>query len=177
MTASASLREKLTPLILTVLVIVADQITKQLIVNTVEPIYENGFTIRVFGDVLRIIHARNPGIAFSMGQGLAPVWQSVLFTVIPVLVLGGLLYYYFRSEEFTHLQRWAIAGIVGGGTGNLIDRVFRSGGVVDFVDVKFYGLFGLERWPTFNVADASVVVCGILLVITIFFEGGRQLNE
>ena len=39
-------------------------------------------------------------------------------------------------------------GIVGGGLGNLVDRFFRKEGVVDFIDVKFYGLFGLERWPT-----------------------------
>ena len=57
-------------------------------------------------------------------------------------------------------------GIVGGGLGNLVDRFFRKEGVVDFIDVKFYGLFGLERWPTFNVADSAVVVCGILLIIS-----------
>ena len=57
-------------------------------------------------------------------------------------------------------------GIAGGGFGNLIDRFFRAEGVVDFIDVKFYGLFGMERWPTFNVADSAVVVCGILLIIS-----------
>ena len=73
---------------------------------------------------------------------------------------------YFRNNEWNKLQRWAIMGIVGGGLGNLIDRFFRAEGVVDFIDVKFYGLFGLERWPTFNVADSAVVVCGILLIIS-----------
>ena len=57
-------------------------------------------------------------------------------------------------------------GIAGGGLGNLIDRFFRAEGVVDFIDIKFFGLFGLERWPTFNVADSAVVICGILLVIS-----------
>ena len=71
-----------------------------------------------------------------------------------------------KSNDFTKLQRWAIAGIVGGGIGNLIDRIFRPEGVVDFIDVKFYGLFGMERWPTFNVADSAVVVCGILLIVS-----------
>ena len=37
---------------------------------------------------------------------------------------------------------------------------------MDFIDVKFYGLFGLERWPTFNVADAAVLICGFLLIIS-----------
>jgi signal peptidase II len=77
------------------------------------------------------------------------------------------LWYYFKSDEFTQLQRWAAAGIIGGGLGNIIDRIFRPDGVVDFVSVRLYGLFGFERWPTFNVADSSVVVCCIILLISI----------
>ena len=47
------------------------------------------------------------------------------------------------------------------------------------LDVRFYGLFGLERWPTFNVADSSVVVCGILLIISVLFqkEHGSETHE
>jgi signal peptidase II len=44
---------------------------------------------------------------------------------------------------------------------------FRPEGVLDFLDVKFYGLFGLERWPTFNVADSAVVICGGLLILSV----------
>ena len=87
----------------------------------------------------------------------------VLLVIVIVMVV------YFKNDEFTALQRWAIAGIAGGGIGNLIDRFFRFEGVVDFIDVKFYGLFGMERWPTFNVADSAVVVCGILLVASFIF--------
>ena len=53
--------------------------------------------------------------------------------------------------------------------GNIIDRIFRPEGVVDFISAKFYGILGFERWPTFNAADSSVVVCGIILVVTLFF--------
>ena len=74
-----------------------------------------------------------------------------------------------------------IIGIIGGGIGNIIDRFFRAEGVVDFIDVKFFGIFGLERWPTFNVADAAVVVCGIILIvsflITICKEKKDSANE
>lgn len=82
---------------------------------------------------------------------------------MPLVVVILVISVYFRNKDFNQLQRWAIMGIVGGGLGNIMDRIFRSEGVVDFIDVKFYGLFGLQRWPTFNVADAAVVVCGILL--------------
>lgn len=168
---------KYMPLFMALAILVADQLTKQLIVATIEPVYESGHVVEVFGNVLRIIHARNPGIAFSIGHALAPPLRTILFTAAPLLVLGGLFVYYVRSEEFTQLQRWALAGILGGGFGNLIDRIFRPAGVVDFVDVKFYGIFGMERWPTFNVADASVVVSGILLLATILVQEGRSNHE
>jgi len=156
--------------VLTAVIIVADQITKAFVVAHVQRIEFSGFTIEVFGDFLRIIHTRNLGIAFSVGRGLPDGVRRLVFTILPAIVLVGLRAYYVRVDGFTRLQRWAVAGIIGGGLGNLIDRVFRPEGVVDFVDVKFYGIFGMDRWPTFNVADASVVVCGILLMIGLLFQ-------
>lgn len=158
------------PLVLTVIVIVVDQITKAFVVANVQRIEFSGFTVEVLGNFLRIIHTRNLGVAFSIGRGLPDDVRRLVFTILPAIVLVGLLAYYVRVNVFTRLQRWAVAGIIGGGVGNLIDRVFRSEGVVDFVDVKFYGIFGLDRWPTFNVADATVVVCGILLMIGLLFQ-------
>lgn len=170
-------REQLLPLALTLAVVVLDQLTKIAIVATVEPVYESGYVIELIGDFLRIIHARNPGIAFSIGRSLPDGVRMALFIVLPLFVLAGLSGYYFRTDELTPVQRWAVAGIVGGGVGNLIDRVLRPEGVVDFIDVRIYGLFGMERWPTFNVADAAVVVCGILLITTVFFEQRKKPHE
>ena len=158
------------PLVLTAIIVIIDQITKAFIVANVQRIEFSGFAIEVFGDFLRIIHTRNPGIAFSIGRGLPDGIRRLVFTILPAIVLAGLLAYYIRVDAFTRFQRWAVAGIIGGGLGNLIDRVFRPEGVVDFVDVKFYGIFGFDRWPTFNVADATVVVCGILLMIGLLFQ-------
>ena len=158
------------PFLLTLLIVLLDQLTKLLIVRNLELVYEGGRIIEVFGEVVRIIHARNPGIAFSIGDGLPGPVRSVLFIVVPVFAMAGIAIYAWKSEEFTRLQRWFVAGVLGGGVGNIFDRIFRPAGVVDFIDVKFYGLFGLERWPTFNVADSSVVVCGILLVLSMFIE-------
>lgn len=158
--------KKIVPLILMILVIALDQLTKYLIVKNI-PL--NTIGAEFFGDFLRIIHVSNPGIAFSIGHGWSLSARAVLFRVVPLVVLIIVLGIYFRNDDFNSLQRWAISGIVGGGFGNLIDRFFRSEGVVDFIDVKFYGFFGLERWPTFNVADSAVVVCGILLIISFIF--------
>ena len=162
-----TLRNKLMPLSLAVLIIFLDQLTKWLIVKYI-PLREIG--AQFFGDLVRIIHVRNLGIAFSLGRDLPLSFRGIFFTILPVIVIIVLIVYYLRSNEFTRLQRWAVAGIIGGGIGNLIDRIFRPAGVVDFIDVKFFGIFWMDRWPTFNVADSSVVVCGILLAITLFFQ-------
>lgn len=164
------LKSKLLPFILTFLVIILDQITKMLIVSNIPP-YSIG--AQFFGDFLRIIHVSNTGVAFSVGATWSDTLRRLLFALLPLIVICVVITIYFRNKDWTKLQRWAIMGIVGGGFGNLIDRFFRSEGVVDFIDVKFYGLFGLERWPTFNVADSAVVVCGILLFIS-FIVSAKQ---
>ena len=163
-------KERVLPLLLTAIVIIADQITKAVIVK-IQP--HMGLIKDVFNnDFLWIYHVRNKAIAFSIGENLPEPVKKIAFIVLPILVLGFLLWYYFKSDEFTRIQRWAAAGIIGGGMGNIIDRVFRTDGVVDFISVKFYGIFGWERWPTFNIADSSVVVCCLLLFISVFISHG-----
>lgn len=171
-------KKKLLPFILTGLVILADQITKAIVVALI-PIYTVGANI--FGDLLRIVHVANTGVAFSLGDSMPLAIRRILFAIIPLIVIVLVIVVYFRNDEFNSVQRWSICGIIGGGIGNIIDRFFRAEGVVDFIDVKFFGIFGLERWPTFNVADAAVVVCGIILIvsflITICKEKKGSANE
>ena len=156
-------KKLLMPFILTFAVIIADQITKCLVVKYIEP-----WTIgaQFFGDILRIVRVANNGVAFSMGDSLSLIGRRMCFGIVPVIIMGLVIGVYFRNKEFTMLQRWAICGVVGGGIGNIIDRIFRVEGVIDFIDVKFYGIFGMQRWPTFNVADMAVVICGIMLIIS-----------
>lgn len=171
-------KKKLLPFILTGLVILADQITKAIIVALI-PVYTVGANI--FGDLLRIVHVANTGVAFSLGDSMPLAIRRILFAIIPLIVIVLVIVVYFRNDEFNSVQRWSICGIIGGGIGNIIDRFFRAEGVVDFIDVKFFGIFGLERWPTFNVADAAVVVCGIILIVsflvTIYKEKKDSANE
>ena len=177
-------KKSVIPFTLTALVIIVDQAIKAFIVarwpdnpDLIKDVFDNGF--------LWIYHVRNKAIAFSLGDGIPPPFRVALFIIIPIVVLGFLIWYYFAGAEFSRLQRWAIAGIIGGGISNIIDRIARKDGVVDFISVKFYGLFGLTRWPTFNVADASVVVCCIILLVTMLVSKqqpesnlqGRSNNE
>lgn len=164
-------KKLLMPFILTFAVIIADQITKCLVVKYIEP-----WTIgaQFFGDILRIVRVANNGVAFSMGDSLSLIGRRLCFGLVPIIIMGLVIGVYFRNKEFTMLQRWAICGVVGGGIGNIIDRIFRVEGVIDFIDVKFYGIFGLQRWPTFNVADMAVVICGIMLIISFVVITIRQ---
>jgi len=168
-------KEKILPLALTALIITVDQITKAIVVK-VSP--EIGLIKDVFNNgLLWIYHARNKAIAFSLGDSFPDPVKKIAFIIIPIFVLGFLLWYYLKSDEFTKIQRWAAAGIIGGGLGNIIDRIFRTDGVVDFISVKFYGFLGFERWPTFNLADSSVVVCCILFFVSIFISSRKDEKE
>jgi len=170
-----NLKEKLPPLSLTAFIILADQLSKIFIVKNWP---QTGLIKDVFNnDFLWIYHVRNNVIAFSIGGNIPQAIRPLVFIIIPILILGFLAWYYFKSDEFSKLQLWAAAGIIGGGVGNIIDRIFRSDGVVDFISVKFYGLFGFERWPTFNIADSSVVICCILLFVTVFFDIKKTKKE
>ena len=161
------------PLLFSLVVLALDQISKYFVVQLIEPYYLNGYTVELIGEFLRFIHVTNTAIAFSIGKSLSLEWQRTLFIILPTVVLGAVLVYYFLVP-LTRLQRWLMAGLIGGGVGNLADRIFRPHGVVDFIDVKFYGIFGFERWPTFNIADSSIVVCSIALVISVYFQSSRE---
>jgi signal peptidase II len=159
-------KELFLPFSLTALIIILDQISKAFIVanwprqgTLIKDVFNNEFLI--------IYHVRNKAIAFSIGDNLPDQFRFPLFVVVPIIVLILMFVYYFKTEDFTRLQRWALAGIIGGGIGNIIDRIFREEGVVDFISIRFYGLFGMERWPTFNIADSSVVVCCTILLFTL----------
>ncbi|KAK2141499.1 hypothetical protein LSH36_1091g00174 [Paralvinella palmiformis] len=130
----------------------------------ISPYINSGEQISVMGDFFRIIHVRNAGLAFSLGASFPNLLKRVAYVFFPLALLTGLGVFLLRDKQLKMIQRWALACIIGGGIGNIIDRVFREGLVVDFLDFKFFGLFGMERWPTFNVADSAVVI-GVFLFI------------
>ena len=167
-------KTKLWPILLSIAVILLDQITKAIIIKNIDPLSypltSTNTPINIIGEYVRIIHVRNNAIAFSMGSSLSANVRSILFGLMPLAVVVAVYVIYFRNDDFTKLQRWAICGILGGGLGNLIDRFFRKDGVIDFIDCTFFGWFGMERWPTFNVADCTVVICGGIFVVTFILQ-------
>lgn len=160
---------KLLPLVLTIGVIAVDQIVKWIVTRTLP----YGQPVEVIGDFLRLVYVRNPVIGFSIGRSLGGGGRFVLARLLPLIVSGILLVYYLVGKDITCFQRWVLAAVLGGGLGNYVDRIFRKGEVVDFIDFKFYGIFGLERWPTFNVADMTLVLGGLLLLASFLWSGKK----
>jgi signal peptidase II len=172
-TKKRDIRSRLLPLSLSAAIIILDQIAKIVIMHTV------GKTgpVRVIGDFFRLIYVQNPAIAFSIGRGIEAGARRTLFTLLPLIVIALLfLYYLFTRDPLTRFQKWCVGALVGGGLGNYVDRIFRPAGVIDYLDFKFYGIFGMERWPTFNIADMTVVISGILLFIS-FLIPPRSTGE
>ncbi|HEY7324755.1 MAG TPA: signal peptidase II [Streptosporangiaceae bacterium] len=111
--------------------------------------------IRLLGGFLHLRVDRNPGAAFSFGTGL-----TVLYSVIAISVIVVIL----RTARRIRSVSWALTLglLLGGATGNLVDRIFRAPGlfrgeVVDWIQIPHY--------PVFNLADSAIVCGGILAVV------------
>lgn len=161
------------PFVLTVVLVVIDQISKALVMKYI-PL--NTIRKKFFGDFLYICHVRNTGAAFSLGAGSSVFLRVLVFIVLPAALMSFMCYLIAsKKSPLSNAQKWFVAGIAGGGIGTLIDRIFRfDEGVVDFISVKFYGIFGLERWPTFNISDSCVVVFVILFAISVIFTRDKE---
>jgi len=147
-------------------VLIVDLISKRLVLAHEEALRSR---VEILGDFLRFIYVRNPGSA----MGLFPVGRIFLVTV-SIAASFFLVYLYRTADPRQLVRKGAMAAILGGALGNLIDRIFYGGLVVDFIDV---GL-GSSRFYTFNVADVGVSVGGAILFLCILFEGwGKQQPE
>jgi signal peptidase II len=179
-------------LYLTLSVIIADQISKFYVKGISIPFLNLNFngmslgeSISVIGDFFRITFTENPGMAF----GFDPGSDFKLFISIFSLVASvGLLVYLFTVRNKSLSLKIAIALILGGAVGNVIDRMFYGliydyapmfyGKVVDFFDFDFFNfsIFGrsYDRWPIFNIADAAVSV-GVLILL--FFYKHHEADD
>ena len=148
-----------------------DQLSKYLIVKYVRIGTEY---CSLFGDFFKIIHVRNTGILFSIGSNINSSLKNLLFLIAPIVVLVFVCI--FILKERNRIARSSLLLILSGGIGNIVDRLFRPLGVVDFLDIKFFGIFGLQRWPTFNFADTYVVIGMTLFIIYDSFIMKKSIN-
>lgn len=149
-------------LLLTALaILVADQVTKAVVVANLVI----GERTELLGDLVQVWHAQNRGAAFSLFQG-----GTIIFLVVSVLSIGMVAYFHRTLRDRSPWLHVVLGVVLGGTLGNFTDRL-RQGYVTDWLSVGF----GDTRWPTFNVADSSVVVgIGILVVYLFLMNPDRR---
>jgi signal peptidase II len=150
-------------LLLSVLVVVADRVTKWLASTRIVL----GNNLIVIPHVFAISHVENPGAAFSLfNDSSSPArvrWLLLIFSLVAAVAVLVALVKLGRKTTATTV---ALALILGGALGNAWDRL-RFGYVIDFLEVHIIHY----HWPDFNVADSAIVVGGILLVFDALFTG------
>jgi signal peptidase II len=150
---------KLMPLALAAVVLAADQISKQPVILGLAAVR----SFAVLGDFFRLTIHRTPALIFRAGNAI-PLLQSVFFFILPVIALGLLVFFYFREKGLKDRYRFPLAAILGGGLGILADRFLRPEGEIVFLDFKSFGLFGLSRWPAFNLAYLSILAGAVAIL-------------
>ncbi|WP_339709903.1 signal peptidase II [uncultured Kriegella sp.] len=137
-----------------------DQVTKEVVRNTIAPMEYIAF----LNDRFILTNVENTGAMLGFGENLSPILKRILLQGLPIIVLLILL---FRILKKPNIDRWltlAFAFVIGGGIGNLIDRV-AHGSVTDFFQIKW----GFFKTGIFNMADVSVSL-GILIIIFMSFR-------
>jgi signal peptidase II len=151
-------RSRVPYLVLMIAVIVGDQVTKAVVHGNLA-LHESR---TVIGGLVSITYVRNRGAAFGFLSDADLPYQSAVFSLVSLLALGAIGAYAWRLPSARRLPQAALALIMGGAVGNLIDRAL-LGSVVDFVDVYW----GRHHWPAFNLADSSITVGVALLILDI----------
>jgi signal peptidase II len=142
-----------------------DQISKEIVRKNVVPMEY----IQVVNDNFILTNVENTGAMLGFGEGLSPILKLIFLQGLPSIVLLILL---ARMLKKTNLNRWlvlAFAFVVGGGIGNLIDRI-AYGSVTDFFQIKL----GVFKTGIFNMADVSVTI-GVLLILFLSI-GNKKLS-
>jgi len=177
-------------LFVSLVIVIVDQVSKLLVKGFSIPFLNissegmyHGQRIPIIGDFFRLTFIENPGMAFGFDPGSGfKLWIS-LFSL--AASIGLIIYLYIIRGQSLSL-RIAIACILGGAVGNLIDRMFYGilygyapmfyGGVVDFLDFDFFNVTILgtsyDRWPIFNFADAAVTI-GVMILI-LFYKHNEE---
>ncbi|MFH0925597.1 MAG: signal peptidase II [bacterium] len=137
-------------------ILILDQWTKYLISSRLT--FDK--QIPVIKDFFNIVYVRNNGAAFGLFSRHPTSFTVPFFIIVSILAIGMVIYFYKTYAKGFILRKLALAFILGGAIGNLIDRV-RFGSVVDFLD--FY--WKTRHWPAFNVADTAICIGVGLLIL------------
>jgi signal peptidase II len=148
-------------------VTIADQVSKSLIQIY---LYE-GDKISIIGDLLYFRLVYNTGGA--MGTSIGPSWVYLILTIVALVII--VRYMITVPQAGWHIKT-ALAMIFGGAVGNLIDRII-YGKVIDFIDMDFPDIpfLYIQRWFTYNLADAAITIGLVIFAIGILFRKKDKL--
>jgi len=128
--------------------------------------------ISLIGDYFTMMNVENTGAFLGMGSDLNSSIRIIVLMVIPVLVLGYLIYYILKNKTLDKISLVALSCIAGGGIANVYDRIV-LGSVTDFLHIDLGGIF---RTGIFNIADVSVSAGMITLLIVSFINKKSTSN-
>ena len=144
------------------LFLAADQFTKYIVMNNME-LYQ---TIDFIDGFMNFTYIHNNGGAWGMLGGYT--W---LLVVVTAIIMVGLIVAIVKIGRNSPLFFWSGCLILSGGIGNMIDRIFRDGNVVDFLHVQFID------FPVFNVADCAVVIGSGLLILYFIIDTVKEYKK
>ena len=149
-------------------IIIVDQLTK----GVVQQKFFLGETVPVIKNFFHLTYVRNPGAAFGMGANSPAIIRIPFFFVLPVIACFGLIYAVWatRNKNFWHCLAYSL--IFAGAVGNLIDR-FTMNYVVDFFDF----FWGSAHFAAFNIADSSITIAAIILIVELLFLSKHKENN
>ena len=163
----ALVRGRRLELLIVVALVVADQITKALVRQSLA-LHES---VSIIPDYLELTRVHNTGAAFGMFNSMDFPGKTIVLTLVATMALGGVAWYAASVPPSDRLARLGVAAILGGAIGNLIDRA-TAGYVLDFVDASWRGW---HFWA-FNVADAAISIGVVLMIIDLLGLGRRASN-
>jgi signal peptidase II len=117
----------------------------------------------VYRPLWRMNYVENPGAAWGLFRNASEDFRNGFFTLISVVAVGFIVYYYRRLEVRQRFLQVALAFVLAGAVGNFVDRLARKY-VIDFVEWYWWNRPDV-RWPTFNIADSLIVVGVAMLII------------
>jgi signal peptidase II len=139
-------------------ILVADQTTKRAVRSTLTDLMPRHYA----GTLVTLIYTENPGAFLSLGANLPPQVRAIVFDVVVAIGLLAAMAVLFLGKVTAHGDDLALAAIVGGGVGNLIDRIRFGGRVTDFI----YMQLGPVHTGVFNVADMAITFGVLWLLAT-----------
>lgn len=145
-----------------IFVLIADQLTKYYIISNFSLGESTGF----IKGLIDIVYIHNEGAAWGMLSG--KTWILIAFTVIAMIFCG---YCFVKYGKNNKLMLFGLMLVVSGGIGNLIDRIFRDGKVIDFLHFEFWPDF-----PVFNVADCAIVIGVGLLILSFVLDTVNEMK-